>query len=90
MSEIKWEVGAWYAPLSCPHMRAQVTRVNGDWAQVTRQGEDGKWVVRNWGPSMWPHVVKEEWGSCDECDTLYRLGSDDHDGENGLCWECAR
>ena len=31
----------------------------------------------------------DEWGTCDECDELYRLGADDHDGEEGLCAECA-
>lgn len=27
-------------------------------------------------------------GSCDECDKPYVLGSDDHDPESGLCWDC--
>lgn len=29
------------------------------------------------------------WGACDECDNLHVLGSDDHDGETGLCWACS-
>ena len=28
-------------------------------------------------------------GQCDDCGSFYTLGSDDHDGETGLCWECS-
>ena len=28
-------------------------------------------------------------GHCDDCGEKYLLGSDDHDGERGLCWPCS-
>lgn len=33
----------------------------------------------------------DEVGHCDDCDKEYNVGSQiDHDGENGLCWDCSR
>ena len=29
-----------------------------------------------------------ELGSCDICGVSYILGSDDHNGDTGICWEC--
>lgn len=31
----------------------------------------------------------ELYGWCDGCEAEYVLGSDDHDGERGLCFRCA-
>lgn len=45
--------------------------------EATLQGWMGEWIMGD-----------SELGCCDVCDGPYVLGSDDHNGDTGVHWEC--